>query len=128
MTSQFIVQLPHRPGSLARLARALAARDVNIAHLAGGAGGEVGYAVLVTGDHDATRSVLAEAGYGFIEGKALVLELVDRPGELATVAERLGDAGIRIHGILVVDRRGRTTEVALSVDDPAAARRALGID
>ncbi len=128
MSQQFVIQLSNRPGSLGRLARGLAARGINIVRLAGGGAGDHGYAVLTTDDPDATRDVLGGSGYDFVEGGALVLEVPDRPGELAQVAERLGDEGIQILGVLVLGRVGQRSEVAITVDDVARARRILGLD
>ena len=128
MSQQFVVQLSNRPGSLGRLARALATRGINIAHLAGGGAGDHGYAVLTCDDPDSARDVLRSSGYEFVEGGPLVLELDDRPGELASVAERLGDAGIQIQGVLVLGHAGERAEVAFTVDDVERARRLLGLD
>jgi len=128
MSQQFVIQLSNKPGSLGRLARGLAARGINIVHLAGGGAGDHGYAVLTTDDPAATRDVLHGSGYDFVEGGPLVLEIPDRPGELAQVAERLGDSGIQILGVLVLGRMGQQAEVAITVDDVDRARRILGLD
>lgn len=128
MSQQFVIQLSNQPGSLGRMARALAARGINIVHLAGGGAGDHGYAVLTTDDPEATRGVLHGSGYDFVEGGPLVLELPDRPGELAQVAEKLGDAGVQILGVLVLGRLGQRSEVAITVDDVGRARRALRLD
>jgi hypothetical protein len=128
MTDQFVVQLENRPGALAQLARAIASRGVNIVRLGAGGAGDHGYAVLTTDDPEAAREVLKGAGYDFVEGRTLLLELPDRPGELATVAERLGEAGVQILGVLVVGHQGALAEVAISVDDLPRARAALGLD
>jgi hypothetical protein len=128
MVQQFVVQLENRPGALARLARALAVRGVNIEQIAGGGAGPLGYAVLTTNDDATTREVLRSSGYRFVEGQSLIVEIEDRPGTLADVTERLADAGIQILGVLVVGRRGPLAEIALSVDDVPRARRVLGLD
>jgi hypothetical protein len=128
MTDQFVVQLENRPGALAQLARAIASRGINIIRLGAGGAGDHGYAVLTTDDADGAREVLHGAGYDFVEGQTLLLELPDRPGELATVAERLADAGIQILGVLIVGHQGALAEVAISVDDLPRAREVLELD
>lgn len=127
MRRQFIVQLENRPGALARLARGLANRGVNIDHVAGGGAGSLGWAAFATGDDDAARDVLRGIGHDWVEGESFIIELEDRPGTLADVAERLADAGMSIRGLLVVGRRDGRVELAVAVDDAAAARRVLGI-
>lgn len=125
MGMQFVVQLENRSGALARFARALAERGVNIVHCAAGGAGAIGYAIIETEDDEAARDVLRSIGLPFVEGVPITVELVDRPGALAEIAERLGAAGVGIHGLLVVGRRGPNVLVAVTVDDEAAARAVL---
>ena len=125
MGTQFVVQLENRPGALAQFARALAERGVNIVHCAAGGAGAIGYAIFETQDDEAARAVLRSTGLPFVEGTPITVELVDRPGALAEVTERLGAAGVAIHGLLVVGRRGSSVLVAVTVDDEAAARAIL---
>ena len=127
MGTQFVVQLENRPGALACFARALAERGVNIVHCAAGGAGEFGYAIIETADDEAGREVLRSTGLPFVEGTPITVELVDRPGALAELAERLGAAGVEIHGLLVIGRRGPNVLVAVTADDEAAARAALEV-
>lgn len=128
MGTQFVVQLENRPGALAGLARTLATRGIDIRAISGGGAGAQAYAVLTTSDEAATRAALRSAGYPYVEGETLIVEVEDRPGGLAAVAEKLAAAGVDIHGVLFVGRTEGTVETAFSVDDVARARRALGLD
>ncbi len=128
MATQFVVQLRNRPGALAEFARKLAARGIDIVNIAGGGMGDVGYAIVTTSDEAKTRQVLRASGHLFAEGQPVIVEIEDRPGELASVTERLADAGINIEGVVLVGRSPATVEVAITVDDPAHARRALGLE
>ena len=127
MTRQFIVQLENRPGSLAGLARILGERDIDIRQLAGGGMGAVGYAVIETDADEATAEALYAAGLPFVAGEPILTTLTDRPGALATLADRLGVGGVDVQGIMVVGRQEGDLEVALIVDDPDLARRVLGL-
>ena len=127
MTRQFIVQLENRPGSLAGLARILGERDIDIRQLAGGGMGAVGYAVIETDADEATAEALSAAGLPFVAGEPILTTLTDRPGALATLADRLGVGGVDVQGIMVVGRQEGDLEVALIVDDPDLARRVLGL-
>ena len=62
MTVWFTVQLDDRPGSLARVATALAERGVNIAGIVGIAEDTDGELMLETSDADATRAAFDAAG------------------------------------------------------------------
>jgi hypothetical protein len=128
MSSQFVVQLDNRPGSFAGLTRALAERGIDLRGISGGGTGDHAYAVLTTDDDDATRQVLRSGGYPYVEGETLIVEVEDRPGGLAAVAEKLGAAGVDIRGVLFVGSAEGKVETAFSVDDVARARRALGLD
>jgi hypothetical protein len=60
---QFVVQLDNRPGELAHLARALAARGIDIRHIGGVGAGDLGCAFITTSDDEATREVLHGLGH-----------------------------------------------------------------
>lgn len=128
MPAQFVVQLRNRPGALADFAKALAAHGVDIVDIAGGGVGDVGYAILTTSDDERTRDVLRRSSHHFAEGRPVRLEIHDRPGELATVTERLAAAGININGVVLIGRTPTTVEIAVTVDDPDLARRVLGLE
>ena len=128
MAAQFVVQMRHRPGALAEFARALAAHGIDVVNIGGGGLGDVGYAIVTTSDDAATRDILRGSGHLFAEGHPVIVEIEDRPGGLATVTERLADAGININGVVLIGRSPTTVEVAITVDDPTPARRVLGLD
>ena len=127
MGAQFLVQLENRTGALAELTRALAARGVDIRSIAGGGTGSHGYATVATDDDAATRTVLRMAGYVYVEGEALIVDVEDRPGGFAEVAERLAAADVDISAVLVLGRKPGAVETAFTVDDVGRARRALGL-
>ena len=128
MSTQFVVQLDNRPGALAGLTRALAARGIDLRAVSSGGAGEHGYAVISTSDDAATREVLRAGAYPHVEGETLIVEIEDRPGGLAAVAEKLAVAGVNIRGVLFVGYAEGKVETAFSVDDLARARKALGLD
>jgi len=127
MTRQFVIQLDNRPGELAHLAKALAARGIDIRHIASAGAGPSACAFLTTTDTDATREVLHTLGNLFIEGTPIIVELDDRPGAFAEVAATLAEAGVNVLGSLIVGRKDDVVEMAFSVDDEEKARAALGI-
>ena len=67
MTVWFTVQLDDRPGSLARVATALAERGVNITGIVGVAEDTDGALMLTTSDADATRAAFAALELAFEE-------------------------------------------------------------
>lgn len=67
MTVWFTVQLADQPGSLARVASALAERNVNITGIVGVAEDTDGSLMLTTSDAAATRSAFESLGLAFEE-------------------------------------------------------------
>jgi hypothetical protein len=128
MARQFVIQLENHPGELAHLARAFAARGIDLHHVACVGAGPLSCMFVTTGDDDAARRVLVGMGREFIEGDPILVEVEDRPGGLADVSEKLAAAGINICGVLPVGRRGTILEMAFCVDDEAKAREVLGLD
>lgn len=67
MTDWFTVKLDDKPGSLARVAAALAERGVNITGIVGVAEDTDGALMLTTSDTAATRAAFAGLGLAFDE-------------------------------------------------------------
>ena len=128
MARQFVVQLDNHPGELAHLARAIAARGINLHHVACVGAGSLACMFVTTDDDAGTRKVLSGLGHDFIEGRPIMVEVEDRPGGLADVSERLAAAGVNITGMLPVGRRPGIVEMAFCVDDEARAREVLELD
>jgi hypothetical protein len=128
MARQFVVQLENHPGELAHLARAIAARGINLHHVACVGAGPLACMFVTTDDDAGTRKVLSGLGHAFIEGRPVMVEVADEPGGLADVSEKLAAAGVNITGMLPVGRRPGIVEMAFCVDDEAKAREALGLD
>ena len=125
MSNQFVVQLSNRPGGLATLSEALAARGVDLRAIGGGGIGDQGHIILTTADDAATRAVLEEGEYVFIEGESILAEVDDRPGGMAAIARALADAGVNIYGHLFLGRWGDRAMFAFVVDDAKTARPIL---
>ena len=125
MANQFVVQLKNEPGGMASLAEALAARGVDLRAIGGGGIGETGHVIMTTADDEATRAVLQDGGYAFIEGEQILAEVDDRPGGMAALSRQLADAGVNIYGHLFLGRWGDRAMFAFVVDDPEKARPIL---
>jgi hypothetical protein len=125
MTRQFVIQLDNRPGELAHVARALAARGIDIEHISCAGTGTIACAFMTTGEDAETRDVLKGLGHDFIEGETIVVDVEDQPGGLGDIAQKLADAGVNILGVLEVGRREGIKEIALAVDDPVKAKQVI---
>ena len=125
MAKQFVVELKNEPGAMATLAEALAARGVDLRAIGGGSIGDSGHVIMTTADDETTAAVLDERGYTYIEGEAILAEVDDRPGGMATLSRQLADAGVNIYGHLFLGRWGDRAMFAFVVDKPDIARPIL---
>jgi hypothetical protein len=125
VANQFVVQLHNEPGAMATLAETLAARGVDLRAIGGGGLGDRGHVIMTTADDDATRQVLDDGGYTYVEGESIIAEVDDRPGGMARIARALSDAGVNIHGHLFLGRWGDRAMFAFVVDRPDLAKPIL---
>ncbi len=124
---QFVVAIENKPGALAALTERLAERDIDIRSLGSAALGKQSLVVLTTSNADLARQVLRDAGLDFCENEALSATIEDHPGALAGLARTLADAGVNIQSVLTIGRRQGKAQLAISVDDPERARKALAL-
>jgi hypothetical protein len=117
--------MKNEPGALAQLASRLGEHGIDIRTLAVGAVGTHGCAVLTTSNDAAARNVLRQARYQYVEGEPLTVGVEDRPGALAQLTGRLGEAGVNITGLVLLGRHQGKAELAITVDSVETARRVL---
>ena len=87
----FTVDLSDKPGSLAKMAAALAERGINISAIVGIAEDTDGALMLATSDSDGTRKAFEAIGLAFEEHDPEAgLEIADHP----RVAQGLADRGM----------------------------------
>ena len=125
MANQFVVQLNNEPGAMASLAESLAARGVDLRAIGGGGIGGAGHVIMTTADDEATRAILDEGSYVYVEGESILAEVDDRPGGMARLSRALADAGVNIYGHLFLGRWGDRAMFAFVVDQPDIARPIL---
>jgi hypothetical protein len=119
------IQLTNHPGDLARVAQAFSRRGVNIKALAGLSIGGTAMARILPDDIVAARSALETANIRFTESEVHLLLLENKAGELANVANRLGDAGINLEAIYITGIAGDLIELAIVSDNPKKTKKIL---
>ena len=119
------IQLTQNPGDLARVAEALARRGGNIRALAAiSIGGQA--LVRIIPDHiEIARVAFEAANIRFEESEVHIVLLENKPGELAAVTNRLGDAGINLEALYVTGITDDLVELAIVCDDPKKAKKLL---
>jgi hypothetical protein len=88
----FIVEVENRPGTMAQVTEAVAAKGVNILVLTVGYD-DRGAVAFVCNDEGGARSGLDEAGLSFRESPVVLIGMEDKPGQSAAAARKLADAG-----------------------------------
>lgn len=121
----FLVELTNKPGELADVAEALAAKGINITAISGTACGDGGRAAIMTSDEATTRAALDGTGHKYTVLDATDTALRHEPGSLAKAARRLAQEGINIEAVMPIGTEGNEIHVAFVTSDAAKARQVL---
>lgn len=121
----FAVVVNHRPGELARVARALSRYGVNLKSVIGQViDGQVQLRILPD-DVDAARSAFEASDIRFEEHEVITVLLENRAGELAAIADRLAEVHVNVLAIYVTGLADNLVELAIVPDDVKRAKRVL---
>lgn len=116
------VDLPDRPGELAKVLGILGAEKVNIDAMSANSGGGHSYVSLITDQPIRARQSLAKAGYKCIQRTVIVVRVPDKSGAFANIARKLGDAGVDIESMMLLENMGNHVQLAIGVDNVDKAR------
>jgi hypothetical protein len=94
---EFTLSMQDRPGTLGKICRALANRNVNIVAAQSFPSGGTSVTRLVFDDPTKARTVLDSEGTSYTEADVIQVKLAHRPGELARAAQKLGAVSININ-------------------------------
>ena len=112
------------PGALVEIAQALGNEHVNIEGIGGLTVLDEGVIGLVADDPGKARKVLRDVNVDFEEREALVIDLPNHPGELATLLDRLSRERINVLSCYPAVEKNR---VILTVDQVDRAKEILRI-
>ena len=115
------IELPDRPGSLARFGEALGAAGVSLEGGGVFTVDGVGHAHFLVEDGEAARQALEAAGLGVATIRAVLIRRLKQevPGQLGAIARALADAGVNIE----TQYSDHANRLILVVDDMTAAER-----
>lgn len=105
-----------RPGLISEISETLATAGVNIEDLAAEGVGGTMVAILLVDRYDVALQVLAAAGYKAVTEDAVVIQLDDKPGELARITRRFKDANINLRSVRTIRRWNGQCFVALATE------------
>jgi len=122
MSKNLTVHLEDRPGMLADMGEALGNAGVNIKGICGVTCEGKGVVNILVEDAAAARSAIEGAGLDVVAEKdVLVVDIVDRPGELGGIARRLASAGVNLELLYLT----AGMELVIGVDDMEKARASV---
>jgi hypothetical protein len=96
ITKQLAIFLDNRPGTLARLADALAEAGINIYAITTSDTVDHSVIRLVVSDYQRAMHLFEEHGTLVVEDDVLMVEGSNKPGEMARIAHKLAEAKINI--------------------------------
>src|SRR5439155_24486407 len=96
-TKELTIRTEDRPGTLAKVCKALAERKVNILAFQSVPTEGNSMVRFVVDNPGTAKKVLENQGLSYTETEIAQVELPHRPGELAQAASRLGEANININ-------------------------------
>ena len=97
VTREFTALMEDQPGTLGKICRALADRNVNILALHSFPIGGKSVTRFIVDNPTTAKTVLEGQPLPFTETEVVQVKLPHRPGEIARVATRLGEANININ-------------------------------
>jgi hypothetical protein len=97
VTKEFTVLMEDRPSALGKVCRALADRGVNILALQSFPIGGKSVTRFIVDNPSTAKAALVSEGLTYVEVEIVHAKIAHRPGEIARVASRLGEARININ-------------------------------
>ncbi len=97
VSKEFTVLMEDRPSTLGRICQVLADRGVNILALQSFPIGGKSVTRFIVDNPSTTKSVLDSQQLTYVQTEIVQVKLPHRPGEIARVASRLGEANININ-------------------------------
>lgn len=126
MIQQILVVAPNAPGTLTQITTALAKAGINLVGIEANSAHELGTLTIRVADKvDQTLQVLSELGFSAVHQDVLIIQLHDHPGALASVANRLSEAGIDLRSIHFLRRHNGHALVCLSTSNDKLSAQLL---
>jgi hypothetical protein len=97
VTKEFTVLMEDRPSTLGKVCRALADREVNILALQSFPIGGKSVTRFIVDNPPTAKTVFDSEQLTYVEAEIVQAKIPHRPGEIARLASRLGEANININ-------------------------------
>jgi hypothetical protein len=111
---QITIVTESRPGVVAQISELLAAAEVNIETLDAEAVGSSSIVNLTVDQYDVALRAFSQSPFQAISEDALVVQLEDRPGELARIMRRFNEAQLSLRSVRIIRRDQGRSIVAIA--------------
>jgi hypothetical protein len=122
----FIVDLKNKPGELAKVTEAIAAKGIDITGFSAATCADTGSVAFLTSDEAGTQQALTSGHWTYRPFEVVTASVANRPGSLAQATRRLADAGINIEAAIATGMTGGNLQVGFVTDNATKAKDALG--
>lgn len=129
---QLSIVLENLPGTLAEVCSSLAAEEINLLALSIADMCDTGELRIVTSDSERAKTLLEKRGYDVLESEVLVAEMMNEPGTLAGIAQKLAKGKVNIEYAYCSASTGKrnkqgTVLGVIKVSDTAKALEILNV-
>ena len=125
MAVDLVIDVENTPGALARVATAISDAGVNIAAATFVGPGDRAEIHILVPHAEAAKHALAISHVAVTgERQVVVVDVEDRPGVLADLTRKVGEAGVNLDLVYVATRN----RIVFGAEDLAALRAALGTE
>ena len=129
LATQLALFLENRPGMLARVCEALAEAKINIYALTTSDTVDHSVIRLVVSDTQRALLLFEERGTLVVETEVLMVASDNKPGSLARMSQKLGDAGINIeYCYCATPPEAKKGLLVLRVSNPKKALKVLNLE
>ena len=118
---QINLTLPNEVGTLASLSSVTSGAKVNITAICAWGDKEKAYFYMVVDRHIKVKNALTKAKFTVADEDVILVEMLNKPGEMQKVAEKIADAGIDILYTYGSAGSGRTSFCVFKTDNDKKA-------
>lgn len=123
---QISVFLENKSGRLAEVTECLAIADINIRALSLADTADFGILRLIVNDTEKAKGVLKDKGFTVGKTEVVAVEVMDKPGGMATILKALEKGGINVEYMYAfVQKSGQHAIIIFRFDDLSRAISAL---
>lgn len=122
---ELVIVAEDRFGLLADISYILGKSKINIDALTAGVIGNNAVIHIVVKDDKRTKDILEKNGYKVAPSNAIVVEIMDEPGELAKLTQKLVDAKVNMEKMHFLAKGKKTALYAINVDNRKKALKVL---